>query len=100
MPPVAFQGLSYTVRTLKSSIRPAMNAVTNPVPMTQTTSVIVTAFRAIAAKFPDNTALISGDRTVTYRELERRAAASAAAIAERIKGDVVALLMPNSPEFA
>jgi long-chain acyl-CoA synthetase len=77
-----------------------MNAISNPVPMTQSESVIVSAFRAIAGKFPDNTALISGDGTMTYRELERRAAASAAAIVERIKGDVVALLMPNSPEFA
>ena len=46
-----------------------MNAITKPVPMPQTTNVIVSAFRAIAAKFPDNTALISGDRTMTYREL-------------------------------
>jgi long-chain acyl-CoA synthetase len=64
------------------------------------TSQIVTEFRAAAAQFPDRTAIISGEQTLSYRELEQRAASAAVAIGEHVKGDVVAMLMPNSPAFA
>lgn len=63
-------------------------------------SVIVTTFRSIAGRYPDRTAIISGEQTLSYGELERRAATAAAAIREQVKDDVVALLVPNSPEFA
>lgn len=63
-------------------------------------SVIVSKFRQVAAKFPDKPALISGDLFVTYSQLESQAAAAAKAISERVKGDLVALLIPNSPVFA
>jgi long-chain acyl-CoA synthetase len=63
-------------------------------------SAIVLAFRKAAAQFPENPALISGEHTVTYSQLESQAAAAAKAISERVKGDMVALLIPNSPVFA
>ncbi|MDT8067702.1 MAG: AMP-binding protein [Terriglobia bacterium] len=64
------------------------------------TSAIVSAFRAAAAQHPDKPALISGDQIVTYRQLESQIAATAQAIAQRVPGDTVALLIPNSLAFA
>ncbi|HEU5402134.1 MAG TPA: AMP-binding protein [Terriglobales bacterium] len=64
------------------------------------TSAIVSAFRSAAARYPEKPALISGDQTVTYRELELQAAAAAKAIAARVSGETVALLVPNSLGFA
>ncbi len=64
------------------------------------TSAIVSAFRAAAARYPDKPALISGDQTITYRELEAQAASAAKAIAQRVSGETVALLIPNSLGFA
>ena len=63
-------------------------------------SAIVTKFRQAVAAFPEKPALISGELVITYSQLESQAAAAAQAIAERVKGDTVALLMPNSPAFA
>ncbi len=64
------------------------------------TSAIVSAFRRTASNYPDKAALISGETTVSYRQLESQAAAAAAEIAQRVKGNTVALLMPNSLGFA
>ncbi len=65
-----------------------------------TNSKIISIFRNVVSKFPDRTALISGEQSFTYSQLERKAASAAKAIGERVKSDVVALLAPNSPEFA
>jgi long-chain acyl-CoA synthetase len=62
-------------------------------------SLIVSRFRETAARFPDRTALIGPDQTITYRELESRIAAAAAAIRAHAPGDTVALLCPNTPAF-
>jgi long-chain acyl-CoA synthetase len=64
------------------------------------TSAIVSGFRAVAAKYADKAALIGGDQTVTYRQLESQTAAAAQAIAQRAPGETVALLIPNSLAFA
>ena len=64
------------------------------------TSAIISAFRSAAARYPDKAALISGDQTITYSQLESQAASAAKEISERVKGDTVALLIPNSLGFA
>jgi long-chain acyl-CoA synthetase len=64
------------------------------------TSAIISAFRSVAARFPDKAALISCDQTVTYSQLEQQAAAAAREISTRVAGDTVALLIPNSLGFA
>ena len=64
------------------------------------TCAIVSAFRKAAARYPDKAALISGDQTVTYAQLESQAAAAAGEISRRVKGETVALLIPNSLAFA
>jgi long-chain acyl-CoA synthetase len=64
------------------------------------TSAIVSAFRSVAARFPEKPALISGDQTITYAQLESQAAAAASEISQRVKRDTVALLIPNSLAFA
>lgn len=64
------------------------------------TSAIVSVFRNSAARFPERAALISGEQVITYSKLESQAAAAASAISERVKGDTLALLLPNSPIFA
>jgi len=54
-----------------------------------------------AGKYAERVAVIDGDRRVTYRELEK----SAGAVANHLrsqglgKGDKVALMLPNCPEF-
>lgn len=63
-------------------------------------SAIVSSFRRAAAQFPEKPAIIAGELTTTYSQLESQAASAAKAIAERVKGDTVALLIPNSPIFA
>jgi long-chain acyl-CoA synthetase len=64
------------------------------------TCAIVSAFRTAAARYPEKVALISGDQTVTYAQLESQAAAAAEEISRRVQGDTVALLIPNSLAFA
>jgi long-chain acyl-CoA synthetase len=63
-------------------------------------SAIVSSFRKVAAQFPDKPAIVAGDVSITYSQLESQAAAAAKWIDERVKGDTVALLVPNSPIFA
>jgi long-chain acyl-CoA synthetase len=63
-------------------------------------SAIVSNFRQTASRFPDKAAIICGDLVISYSQLESQAAAAAASIAERVKGDMVAILIPNSPVFA
>ncbi len=55
--------------------------------------------RRSATAFPDRTAVVQGDRRLTYRELERRTGALAGALvaAGIERGDRVAVLAPNSP---
>ena len=52
-----------------------------------------------ATVFPDRTAVVHGDRHLTYRELEERSRRLASALLERglEKGDRVAFLAPNIP---
>ena len=61
---------------------------------------LVAAFRLAASRFGDSTALVAGDHRVTFRDLEQRVAAAAGHIATHAPGDVVGLLLPNSPAFA
>src|SRR5512146_629931 len=63
-------------------------------------SAIISAFRSAVSRYPDKAALISGDQTITYRELESQAAAAAKAIAQRVQGETVAILISNSIGFA
>jgi len=62
-------------------------------------SAIVAAVRRAAARVPDRPALIAGETRISYAELERRAAAAAAAVADKARGDIVGLFLPNSPAF-
>jgi long-chain acyl-CoA synthetase len=64
------------------------------------TSAIVQRFRAAASRYPDRPAIIGTEDSISYSELERRAASVAHRIAERVPGPVVALLHSNSPQFA
>jgi acyl-CoA synthetase (AMP-forming)/AMP-acid ligase II len=54
-----------------------------------------------ADRFPDRPCLVWGDETITYGELDRRAARTAAGLARLGVGrdDVVAVLLYNCPEF-
>jgi acyl-CoA synthetase (AMP-forming)/AMP-acid ligase II len=54
-----------------------------------------------ADRFPDRACLVWGDETITYGELDRRAAHTAAGLARLGigRGDVVAFLLYNCPEF-
>jgi fatty-acyl-CoA synthase len=56
---------------------------------------------ARAAETPDHSFLAFGDRRLTYRQLEQRATALAAALHELgvERGDRIALALPNWPEF-
>ncbi|MFQ5694592.1 MAG: class I adenylate-forming enzyme family protein [Terriglobia bacterium] len=62
-------------------------------------SAIVAAVRARVARGPERAALVSGEASVRYAELERRSAAAAAQVAGHARGDVVGLLLPNTPAF-
>src|SRR2546425_11465695 len=57
--------------------------------------------REVAREVGAKPALVLGDRTVTYRELDERTDRLAAALAQRgvKQGDRVTLFMPNSLEF-
>ena len=60
-----------------------------------------TILQASAAERPDHTAIILGERHISYAELDRAARGVAASLKERgvQPGDNVALLIPNVPEF-
>lgn len=62
-------------------------------------SAIVAAVRAQAARTPERVAVVSGEQALTYAELELAAAAAAAHISAHSRGEVVGLLLPNTPEF-
>lgn len=62
-------------------------------------SAIVASFRRAAAEYCERVAVIGPQQSFTYRELERRVAAAASVIGEKVKGPTVALLYPNTPEF-
>src|ERR1700674_1236675 len=64
------------------------------------TSAILKRFQAAASRFPDRPAIIGTDYSISYSELERRAASVAHRIADRVVGPTVALLYSNAPEFA
>lgn len=50
---------------------------------------------------PDGEALVMGDRRITYRQLDRQIAGIAGALQSRgvARGDRVAILLPNCPEY-
>jgi long-chain acyl-CoA synthetase len=64
------------------------------------TSAILQRFQAAASRYADCASIIGTDYSITYRELERRAASVARRIMERVPGPTVALLYSNKPEFA
>jgi long-chain acyl-CoA synthetase len=64
------------------------------------TSAILQRFQTAVSLYPDRHAIIGTNDSITYRELERRAASVAHRIAERAQGPTVALLYSNTPEFA
>jgi len=63
-------------------------------------SAILQRFREAVSRYPDRTAIIGTDDSVSFSGLEQRAASVAHRIAERVPGPTVALLYPNRPEFA
>lgn len=64
------------------------------------TSAIVAAVQASAAKYPDKSALIFADQSISYDELLRREQSAAAQIAGAAAGDNVGVFLPNSLDFA
>jgi long-chain acyl-CoA synthetase len=64
------------------------------------TSAILQRFQAAVSRYPDRPAIIGTDYSISYSELERRAASVAHRIAERVPGPTVGLLYSNTPEFA
>ena len=56
----------------------------------------------IASKYPDRTAIIFKDQTMTFSELEKTSSTLAAYLREEgvKKGDNAAIFLPNCPEFA
>ena len=62
-------------------------------------SAIVAAVRQAAARVPDRPALVAGETRISHAELGRHAAATAAAVTEKARGDIVGLFLPNSPAF-
>jgi long-chain acyl-CoA synthetase len=63
-------------------------------------SAILNAVLETAARFPKRTAIVAGEPRLSYEELERRIAATAAEISGKTHGDIVGLLQTNTPEFA
>jgi len=59
-------------------------------------SAIVAVVRGQVARVPARTAVVAGEETLRYDELERQASAAAAQIAEKAKGDFLGLLLPNT----
>jgi long-chain acyl-CoA synthetase len=59
-------------------------------------------FDRSARQFPDHSAIIFGDRRLTYRELRKQVDRVARGLVQRglAAGDRVALYLPNIPEFA
>ena len=64
------------------------------------TSAILQRFQNAVSRYPDRPAIIGTNYSISYRELERRAASVAHRIAQRAQGPTVALLYSNTPEFA
>ncbi len=64
------------------------------------TSAILQRFQNAVRLYPDRAAIIGTNYSISYRELERRAASVAHRIAQRAQGPTVALLYSNTPEFA
>jgi len=62
-------------------------------------SAIVQTVRAQAARHAERVAVVSSDRTLTYADLERLAATTAANLATRTRGEVVGILFSNTPDF-
>lgn len=63
-------------------------------------SAIVERFRSAAAYHSGRAAILGGGETISYAELERRAARAARRLRQRTGGAMVALLQSNSPDFA
>jgi long-chain acyl-CoA synthetase len=63
-------------------------------------SAILQRFQAAVRRYPDRKAIIGTEYSISYTELERRAASVARRIADRVPGPTVALLYGNTPEFA
>jgi long-chain acyl-CoA synthetase len=61
-------------------------------------SAIVETVRAQAAQHPQRAGVVSGETTLHYGELERRASVAARQIAEKTRGDFLGLLLPNTPD--
>src|SRR5687768_16071158 len=59
------------------------------------------ALRLHATRSPDRTALVCGDHTLSFRELDRASTRLARAYAERgvAQGDFVTIALPNGVEF-
>ena len=74
-----------------------LNATAHPVPDTTLVALIA---RQVPAR-PDATALVSGTRSVSYRELDERSAGLAAALASRGvgRGDLVAVALERSVDL-
>src|SRR6266702_549727 len=64
------------------------------------TSAILERFITAASRYPDRAAVIGTEYSISYSELERRAASVARRIAARAAGQTVALLYGNTPKFA
>ncbi len=62
-------------------------------------SFIIERFRNAARTYPERIAVIGGETEIRYASLERRAAACAATIGQKIQGPVVAMLLPNTHAF-
>ncbi|MGF6883750.1 long-chain acyl-CoA synthetase [Nocardia sp. GAS34] len=70
-------------------------------PEREPSASVVECLRRAMAETPDHTAIVCGDRTLTYTELGR----SAVGLARRLSGSVVAgrpvaVIMPNGPELS
>ena len=63
-------------------------------------SAILERFQTAASRYPDRPAIIGTGYSISYSELEQRAASVAHRIADRVPGPTVALLYSNTPEFA
>lgn len=63
-------------------------------------SAILHAVRESAARVPDKAAIIAAERTFTFAELERQAEAAAEFVGAHARGDIIGLLLPNTPSFA
>ena len=59
-------------------------------------SAIVEAVRIQVARVPGRVAVVAGEASLTYAELERRASAAAAQIAQKADGDFIGLFLPNT----